>query len=43
MKRKKGRLYNPDKLEVLEKQIDAAHQHLRLALSIVRKLLAERK
>jgi len=39
MKKAKGRLLYPDDspLWKIEKQVDAANQHLRLALSLIRK------
>jgi len=41
MKERKGGLLNPEDsaLWKIEKQIDAANQHLRLALSLIRKEL----
>jgi len=39
MGNRKGRLFKPDDdvLWKIEKQVDAANQHLRLALSLIRK------
>jgi len=37
---RRGRIYDPNRLWQIERQVDAAEQHVRLALNLVRQELA---